>query len=299
MQTHSKQQLDEWGLLRVSENFRVVALGLPIQKYKGTPLDPPLRSRFQSRIVTPSTFHELYDELQQLTPDVPATQLKQLITFALTLQTADESIQLPDFPLHNLRLGAQMLQKNPSLTLPDVISTLYPYQSILTPEQQKRINELFTSQGVQLQPRHTVKRITAEPKEDHINVQLDELQLSLPAGSAPSASGNFVDLPHQRQVLALLLQSYAVGDICLLGEKGVGKLTLTKQLMRMLHQSTEPMMLYEDMTSRDLIQQRITNVEGDTIWRDSPLVRAAKTGSVAILNGLHRLHKSTASVLQR
>lgn len=191
-------------------------------------------------------------------------------------------------------------QKNPSLTLPAVISTLYPYQSILTPEQQKRINELFASQGIQAQIKHSVKHITAEPKQEQIEVHLDDLQLSLSAGSSPPiGSGNFVDLPHQRQVLALLLQSYAVGDLCLLGEKGVGKLTLTKQLMRLLHQSTEPMMLYEDMTSRDLIQQRITNAEGDTIWRDSPLVRAAKTGSVAILNGLHRLHKSTASVLQR
>lgn len=112
MQTHSKQQLDEWGLLRVSENFRVIALGLPIQKYKGTPLDPPLRSRFQSRIVTPSTFHELYEELQQLTPEVTPNQLKQLISFALTLQTADDSLQLPDFPLHNLRLAALMLVKH-------------------------------------------------------------------------------------------------------------------------------------------------------------------------------------------
>lgn len=90
----------------------MIALGLPIQKYKGTPLDPPLRSRFQSRIVTPSTFHELYEELQQLTPEVTPNQLKQLISFALTLQTADDSLQLPDFPLHNLRLAALMLVKH-------------------------------------------------------------------------------------------------------------------------------------------------------------------------------------------
>ncbi|KAL7742632.1 hypothetical protein ACLKA6_002000 [Drosophila palustris] len=69
--------------------------------------------------------------------------------------------------------------------------------------------------------------------------------------------------------------------------------------MRLLNQSSEPMMLYEDMNSRDLLQQRVTNTEGDTIWQDSPLVRAAKNGSVVILNGLHRIHRSTAVVLQR
>ncbi|CAO1629064.1 unnamed protein product [Sympodiomycopsis kandeliae] len=35
----------------VHPNFRVVALGLPIPPYKGLPLDPPFRSRFQSRWV--------------------------------------------------------------------------------------------------------------------------------------------------------------------------------------------------------------------------------------------------------
>ena len=35
------------GLLRVHEDFRVVALGLPVPAFAGFPLDPPLRSRFQ------------------------------------------------------------------------------------------------------------------------------------------------------------------------------------------------------------------------------------------------------------
>ncbi|XP_060665010.1 von Willebrand factor A domain-containing protein 8 [Drosophila nasuta] len=299
LETHTKEQLDQWGVLRVSEEFRVVALGLPAQKYKGTPLDPPLRSRFQSRNVASYTFLELYDELQQLASDVPAEKLKQLLTFALTLQTADKDIQLPDFPLHNLRLAVQMLQTNPALTLHDVISNVYPYQSILNTEQKKRVHELLTSLQIQRVSGYKVKSITSQEENDSIKVNLDDLQLSLPGGSISVSSEKFVDLSHQRQVLASLLQMYAVGDICLVGEKGVGKLTLTKQLMRLLHQSTEPMMLYEDMTSRDLIQQRITNAEGDTIWQDSPLVRAAKTGSVVILNGLHRLHKSTSAVLQR
>lgn len=157
---------------------------------------------------------------------------------------------------------------------------------------------------IQLIPSQSIKSIrsSSNPSANpgSILLQLDDLKLNVPGGkiSAPVAT-NFVDLPHQRQALASLLQAYAVGDVCLLGEKGVGKLALTKELLRLLQQTSEPMMLYEDMTSRDLVQQRITSPQGDTIWRDSPLVRAAKTGSVAVLNGLHRLHKSTASVLQR
>ena len=41
--------MDAWKLVRVSEEFRVIALGLPVPRYHGNPLDPPLRSRFQAR----------------------------------------------------------------------------------------------------------------------------------------------------------------------------------------------------------------------------------------------------------
>jgi hypothetical protein len=34
-------------LVRVSPDFCVIALGLPVPRFAGYPLDPPLRSRFQ------------------------------------------------------------------------------------------------------------------------------------------------------------------------------------------------------------------------------------------------------------
>lgn len=49
-------ELERWGLVRVSEDFRVIALGLPIPRYRGAPLDPPLRSRFQARNVTDPSY---------------------------------------------------------------------------------------------------------------------------------------------------------------------------------------------------------------------------------------------------
>lgn len=45
----------KWNLVRVSEDFFVIALGLPVPAFNGIPLDPPLRSRFQARhVMTPS-----------------------------------------------------------------------------------------------------------------------------------------------------------------------------------------------------------------------------------------------------
>ncbi|KAK6631578.1 hypothetical protein RUM44_006107 [Polyplax serrata] len=56
LKEHTKEELDKWKLVRVSDDFRVIALGLPVPKYTGNPLDPPLRSRFQARSISHSTF---------------------------------------------------------------------------------------------------------------------------------------------------------------------------------------------------------------------------------------------------
>ncbi len=53
------------------------------------------------------------------------------------------------------------------------------------------------------------------------------------------------------------------------------------------------------MTARDLLQQRATLPNGDTVWRHSPLVQAALKGKMAILDGIHRVHRGTLAVLHR
>ncbi|XP_037937936.1 von Willebrand factor A domain-containing protein 8 isoform X2 [Teleopsis dalmanni] len=305
LESYTKDQLDNWGLLRVSEDFRVVALGLPTHKYKGTPLDPPFRSRFQSRNVSHYAFDEMLIDLQQLAPEVPLDNLKKLISFGLGVQSADSSINLPDFPLDNLQLVARIMNANPKISVHDAIKHVYPYQTTLKKEAIVRIKDLLTSFEINSLPAEPIKKINATKVAEDSNIvqfNIDNVAIKIAGGerlTSAEKTKNFVDLAHQRNILATMIQSFAVGDICLIGQKGVGKSTLTNHLLHLLNQSVEPMVLYEDMTSRDLVQQRITTVEGDTIWRDSPLVRAAKNGSVAILNGIHHLHKSTATVLQR
>ncbi|CAB3227227.1 unnamed protein product [Arctia plantaginis] len=51
LEEHGAEEVSRWRLVRVDENFRVIALGLPVPRYSGQPLDPPLRSRFQARDV--------------------------------------------------------------------------------------------------------------------------------------------------------------------------------------------------------------------------------------------------------
>lgn len=128
----------------------------------------------------------------------------------------------------------------------------------------------------------------------------ERISIDVPGGYQVAESGSqFVGTNYQNYLLSEIIQSYAVGDICLIGSRGSGKSILITQIAQMLNQHVEPMVLYQDMTARDFVQQRTTTPTGDTVWRDSPLIRAAKSGNIAVLDGIHRIHSSTISVLHR
>lgn len=135
-----------------------------------------------------------------------------------------------------------------------------------------------------------------------IGSESGEITIPVPGGihSAASDFGHqCIETNYQNHLLCEILQSYAVGDICLIGPRGSGKSMAIAEIAHLLNQSIEPMVLYHDMTARDFVQQRTTTPNGDTIWRDSALIRAAKCGSIAVLDGIHRIHHSTMSVLDR
>lgn len=97
-----------------------------------------------------------------------------------------------------------------------------------------------------------------------------------------------------------LLESYECRrDICLLGERGSGKSVVISRLASLIGSKLEPIVLYKDMTARDLTQQRATKQDGDTVWRNSPLVQAALEGKLALLDGLDQVHSSTLAVIFR
>lgn len=111
--------------------------------------------------------------------------------------------------------------------------------------------------------------------------------------------GDYVETEYQNTVLESMFQTAQVADFCFVGPSGSGKTLLLNQLSRLLNREIENIVLYQDMTSRDLVQQRTTLENGDTVWNFSPLVNAALEGKMAVLDGINRIHPSTLSVLHR
>ncbi len=94
----------------MNEKFRVIALGLPVPKYRGHPLDPPLRSRFQALSVGPKTFKDQLLNLRQIAPGLPETSVIQLSSFAYAINAPESNAHgLPDFPIDCLALAVALM----------------------------------------------------------------------------------------------------------------------------------------------------------------------------------------------
>ena len=83
--------------------------------------------------------------------------------------------------------------------------------------------------------------------------------------------------------------------ICTIGARAHNEYSGLLHNYVLLHFTVVP----QDMTSRELLQQRTTLANGDTAWRQAPLVVAALEGRLAVLDGVHRLDMGTLSVLKR
>ncbi|XP_039291605.1 von Willebrand factor A domain-containing protein 8-like [Nilaparvata lugens] len=308
LQEHGQEELDRWQLVRASDEFRVIALGLPVPNYHGNPLDPPLRSRFQARDVPSPTYKDSERMLRSLYPALDDYRLTALLncSYAL-LSTESASLGLPEFPLDKLTAAAKLLNDFPWMSVHDVFNRMYPGDSFLNKEGRDAIQTVLKS-FVELDTapvNHTLQNVSKNG-ELMANVTISDgrkrngSQVSVHCGSGKSAETiDYIATAYQDSSLAGLLQNHAIGDICVIGPKGCGKSILVKRLANMLGYSVEPIVLYQDMTSRDLIQQRSTLDNGDTIWKNAPLITAALHGSLAVLDGIHRLHHSTLAILHR
>ncbi|RVE58198.1 hypothetical protein OJAV_G00206850 [Oryzias javanicus] len=313
LQEHTKEELDRWKIVRVSEDFWVIALGLPVSKYKGNPLDPPLRSRFQARDIYYLPFKDQLELLYSAGTNVAAERVSQLLSFATTLCSQESStLGLPDFPMDNLLPAIRVLNTFPMLSLHKLIHRLYPYKNFLAKDGHTAVEavlnkfELLESQLQQTSSSILSVSVSKE-LQGHVDVKLSitdkEITFQSPAGTnkaqPPHSNPTFINTPGHSQLLAEMMQSHIVKDICLIGPKGSGKSVIAKEFANMLGYSVEPVMLYQDMTARDLLQQRYTLPNGDTAWRPSPLVTAALEGKMLLLDGIHRVNLGTLSVLSR
>lgn len=140
--------------IAVHPNFRVIALGLPTPPYKGLPLDPPFRSRFQSRWVespVPSTALPTY----KVTPsDREAPDVPRHLTIGLA-QRLHEFSSLVRYHDGYARGGdilpeTERLPTMPSTMFPlleDLVQLFPPVDALVPPPSNKEFNAAEAAQA--------------------------------------------------------------------------------------------------------------------------------------------------------
>ncbi|CAG4971078.1 unnamed protein product [Colias eurytheme] len=244
--------------------------------------------------------------LKEEAPRVDPTKLEQLMSAAYALISPElQQVSLPDFPIDNLHTAAYILENNPNIPIHKLLYLLYPYKTFLSKEHIKNVEAVLHNLKMDMKPKWNISLLDIEVKgkEAIVSIKMNgsKSQFSVPCGERKSKreEKGIIKTDYQSLLLNELLLSHSVGDFCIVGPKGCGKSLLVSQLASLLGYTIEPIVLYQDMTARDLIQQRTTLDNGDTVWRNSALVEAALKGRMAVLDGLHRIHASTLAVLHR
>ncbi|KAI8437077.1 hypothetical protein MSG28_010437 [Choristoneura fumiferana] len=249
---------------------------------------------------------EHLNTLKEEAPTVDQAKLEQLLSAAYALISPElQQVSLPDFPVDSLQAATLILEKNPHIPVHKLIYLLYPYRTFLSKELIKNAEAVLHNLKIDTSPRWSISLQGVEftGKEALLTMEINggKSQFSVPCGGSKRGreEKGVVKTAFQSELLNELLLSHSVGDFCIVGPKGCGKSLLVSQLSSLLGYTIEPIVLYQDMTARDLVQQRTTLDNGDTVWRNSALVDAALKGHLAVLDGLHRIHASTLAVLHR
>jgi MoxR-like ATPase len=290
--------------VRVSEDFIVIALGLPVPKHDGYPLDPPFRSRFQARYIAASDLQTQMSTLHQRYPNVSAKVLEQLVSISLLFQDLESDLggSIPDFPVY-LDQYCGLLNKIPGSSLADSLMYCYPYLAMdeINAQIKATMRTALASFQVHLDDSNLYSFRFTAPGKFIVSIRGNDYHIMIPIAGSYRGDLPFsiVQTSYLKDLQARLLLALSHSDVCILGPKGSGKSMLVRTITRMLRQSSVYVPVYKDMSSRDLLQKRSTNLNGDTIWENSGLVDAAIAGQYAILDGVHALDSGAFSSLQR
>ena len=314
--------MDALRLVRVDERFRIIALGLPVPRFPGNPLDPPLRSRFQARDIRSLNHAQLVQLLEatQLAQKVPAAMSETVQALAAAASTIKQlnaqtdgqkgvGGHAPELPPIGLTRVAAMLAAAPGIATADLLHVVYPHRVLTSGPTAELIQSTLDTFGLAGGSTGAYRATNLTPAADAAAAEGEvtlahsdghEARFTVPMGTLPPRTQpKRVLADSQEALLSRLLVSHASADLCLLGGRGVGKTAVVEEFAARLGYDVQPVLVHKDMTARDLLQQRGTLPNGDTVWKTTPLVSAALQGSLAVLDGVHRADPSTIGVLQR
>ena len=246
-------------LERVSENFQIVALGLPVPPYVGHALDPPLRSRFQGRVVdvpmdmmgldslrVDSYYHMTYDAMEGISQQLHS--LHYLTRgYAAEADVADQH-SIPRLPYDSLiRLKNVLYQRINSDTIIKKTSSAKtpPTPTTTNTSTTTSSTASTTASAVRMMiDVDTLQRYYPFHHFEHSTmrrVQSALVHLGIGASTADAAAASdrvvvtpsgYVETREIRQLISDIKEDWQLGhDICIIGDTGGGKTAFITHLL--------------------------------------------------------------------
>eukprot|EP00984_Skeletonema_dohrnii_P002466 scaffold853_cov141-Skeletonema_dohrnii-CCMP3373.AAC.2 len=245
-------------LLSVHPDFRVAALGTV--EYDGRiALDPPLRSRFQARLASPVDVGDMFVTASAMSNGLLDTATLKYLMKTVGGVSGGVSLDL----IHN------------------AVRYLEQYQDNITPR------AALNAHGIGLGGEMI--------ETDDIVAPFEVKTVTAPKMNRSS----YIETTTTKAIGDLILAGFESGNsaVALVGPKGCYKSTVAKDIVDKAGVFSELFSLHPDITARDLLQSRGTDERGNTIWRDTPLTRAARSGKYVIMDGIDKLRSDTMSSL--
>eukprot|EP01065_Artemidia_motanka_P007771 TRINITY_DN1388_c0_g1_i1.p1 TRINITY_DN1388_c0_g1~~TRINITY_DN1388_c0_g1_i1.p1 ORF type:complete len:1934 (+),score=667.32 TRINITY_DN1388_c0_g1_i1:133-5802(+) len=322
----SEEDLRAMGLVPVSPRFRVIALGLPVPRYEGTPLDPPLRSRFQCMRVGNPPVGSILASLKGIVPSNTAETMAEAFE-ELSQLSADRQYRFPDLLAEDLQHWAESVAAFPSDTLSESLRRVYPYHllsvspaadetdarlgyvvSLLhrcgipdTVSQTADAGGAYHVQRVESRADRTVRVTFSSKARWSLSASTADLDCGRGEGECGQADVDSLT-EQQRAVLTALVKDHCLGrHSCVVGGAGCGKTRVVREFAQLLGFAprVETLHCHWDMSARDMLQRRVTLENGDTLWEPTALTAAALSGRLAVLDGVDRLQPGVLASLGR
>eukprot|EP00428_Durinskia_dybowskii_P062357 CAMPEP_0170375242 /NCGR_PEP_ID=MMETSP0117_2-20130122/11058_1 /TAXON_ID=400756 /ORGANISM="Durinskia baltica, Strain CSIRO CS-38" /LENGTH=1559 /DNA_ID=CAMNT_0010630307 /DNA_START=124 /DNA_END=4803 /DNA_ORIENTATION=+ len=296
-------------LVPVHPSFRVVALGLPVPPYHGRVLDPPLRSRFQSRFIDELSLDDAlhcvdtsgFAASRGVDKVEPNESLKAVASVYEGLRVMrSEAIRegsgaaaVPSLSIDGLRHCLNILrpsssndgaQHNPTSVVNALSRSLplgYAWRS-------KDTQTSGVALGSSLSQKHKTMLNGMMEKVRSLEAPSSDAVLNSTTGLAP---GEKRLTAQQQTVYDEVRHDLTLGrNVCLLGGKGSGKSHLLGQIAEQLQQDMLVFPVFQEMSGRDMLQRR-----GTSTSTPSPVAATATATAVDVDSARNNSGSASAS----
>ena len=300
-------------VLVIPPTFRVLALGTT--SAARNPLAPEAASLFSLHSLAPIAHAKMGELAATLYPGADSNRVNQLAVFGEKLEdmVENQKAKLSDTEARSLQLSLRLfcrlcrfLQAFPETDAEGLVP--YIHDGMLTPfmplSTRAMVDELLVESGLRpADGRHDEARppnqINVSGGYLHVGGQRVPIATPQRPELVPAAVDFFANASHTA-VLYSLLQAHAAGEraLLLIGSQGVGKNRLADKLIAMLGREREYIQLHRDSTLSSLTL--VPSIEnGQIVWQDSPLVRAARYGRILLVDEADKAPLEVVALLKQ